>query len=281
MPSRAIWRGQLRISLVNIPVRLHTATESGSRVRLNRLHRDCYLRVRNQPKCPRHGELENADIVKGYEYAKDQYVVIEPEELEQIKLSTNKVIEIQQFARADDVPAEHLDRPYYLSPDGPAGEQPYRMIRAAMAEAGVVAIGKVVLSGREQTVSIGPKGKGFLVMTLRLAGELRAAEPYFEDVKEDGEFDENQMKLAEQLIDNLVADFEPEHYEDRYEQKLRQLIEAKIEGETPVIAEEEPTPAPTDIMEALRQSVEQAASQKPPAQSARGRRKTGRKKKGA
>ncbi|MEX0744046.1 MAG: Ku protein [Phycisphaeraceae bacterium] len=280
MPPRAIWRGHLRISLVTVPVRLHTATESSSDITLHRLHKDCGLRVRNQLKCPKHGELDRSDIVKGYEFEKDRYAIIEDEELDQIRTGTDKVIDVQQFVQADELDKRYYDRPYYLAPDGPVAEQTFRMMREAVKEAGVAAIGRVVISSRERVVAISPQDKGLLMMTLRLANEVRAIEPYYEDIDEQGDLDKQQQKLARQLIENMLAPLELEQYRDRYEEKLKELVTAKIEGKQIVVEEEAPVES-VDIMEALRQSVEQASARKPAAGSVKTRRKTGRRRKGA
>ena len=278
---RAIWRGHLRISLVTIPVQLYTATESSKTIQLNRLHKNCGQRVRNQLKCPVHGELDSADVVKGYEYEKDHYAIIEDEELQQIKLSTDKVIDVQQFADAAELEVRYYDRPYYLGPDGPVAEQTYRMVREALSKEQVVAIGKVVISSREHVVSIAPLEKGLVMMTLRSAEEVRPASEHFHNIDESKKLDSKQVELARQLIGNMRGPLDLSQYKDRYQQKLTELVEAKVAGRETVALEEEPEAAPVDITEALRQSLERAEKRKPPAPSVKTRRKPQRKKKRA
>ena len=145
MPPRAMWTGQLRLSLVSFGVRLYAATESSSRVSMNQLHKDCNQRVRNQLVCPTHGPVGRDQLAKGYAYEKDSYVIIDQADIDGIKLPTTKHIEIVQFVDPEEIEPLYINAPYFLGPDGPVAEDPFRVIREAMAETGKVAIGKFVM----------------------------------------------------------------------------------------------------------------------------------------
>ncbi|MBD3293119.1 MAG: Ku protein, partial [Armatimonadia bacterium] len=195
MPPRAMWKGQLRLSLVTLGVRLYSATESASRVSMNQLHKDCHRRLKQRMVCPEHGEVSRDEIVKGYEYEKDSYVIIDKEELDAIKLETTHTIDLVQFVDPEEIGLLYIDSPYYLGPDGPVAEEAFRVIREAMKRTNKAAIGKLVLQNRERIVAISPKDTGLLLTTLRYAAEVRDSEAYFKDIQ-NGQVDEEQLEMA-------------------------------------------------------------------------------------
>ena len=266
MPPRAMWTGQLRLSLVSFGVRLYAATESAQRVSMNQLHKDCHQRLRNQLVCPVHGPVKREEIEKGYEYEKDSYVIINPSDLESLKLASTKTIELVQFVGEDEIEPLYINAPYYLGPDGPVAEEAFRVIREAMRRSKKVGIGKFVLHGRENLVALRVSGKGFLLTTLRYASEVRRGEQFFADVK-DGQVDKEQIKLAESIMKAKTGKFEPGKFKDLYKDAFFEIVKAKIEGEQPVFVEEEEAPKTFNFMDALKQSVteaQQAAPRKKP-----------------
>ncbi|MCP3902365.1 MAG: Ku protein [Planctomycetes bacterium] len=257
MPPRAMWTGQLRLSLVSFGVRLYAATESANRVSMNQLHKDCHQRLRNQLTCPVHGAVNRDEIAKGYDYEKDSYVIIEAPDLEAIRLPSSKAIELVQFVKADEIDPLFVNAPYYLGPDGPVAEDAFRVIREAMQRAGLVGIGKVVMKGREQLVALNVSGKGFLLTTLRYASEVRSPEQYFADVKE-GDVDEEQVALAASIMQAKAAPFEPSEYTDKYQAEFFAVVKRKIEGEKPIVVEDDEPVAAFNFMDALKKSVADA-----------------------
>ena len=167
MPPRATWKGHLKLSLVTIAVRVYNATSSAGRIMLNQLHKDCNCRLKQQMVCPIHGNVERGDIVKGYEYEKDRYVVIDPEDLERVQVETTKAIEITSFVDPGELDPIYLNAPYYLAPDGPVAEGAFRVIREAMLKTGKVGIGRFVIGGREHFVALDVKDRGLVMTTLR------------------------------------------------------------------------------------------------------------------
>lgn len=264
MPPRATWKGQIKISLVAFPVCLYNATSSASRVSMNQLHKGCHRRLKQQMICPEHGPVERADIEKGYEYEKDKYVIVEESDLESIKLETNKTIEITQFIDSSELNPLFLDAPYFVGPDGPMAEEAFRVIRDALSRSGKVGIGRVVMSNREHAVALRVEQKGFLLTTLRSSEEVRAAEPYFENIRE-SESPAEQLALAEQLIAARAKPFDAAQFRDRYQDALLTLIKAKIEGSTPVVVQEAEVGKVINLMDALRQSLGDAEPAKKPA----------------
>ncbi|MCG3125516.1 MAG: Non-homologous end joining protein Ku [Phycisphaerae bacterium] len=264
MPPRASWKGQIRLSLVSFPVCLYNATSGAARISMNQLHRDCHRRLKQQMTCPEHGPVERADIVKGYEYEKDRYVIVEESDLESIKLETTKCIEMTQFIDEDELDPIYSETPYFVAPDGPMAQDAFRVIREAMRRNGKIGIGRVVMAGRENIVSLKVHERGFMLTTLRAADEVRHAAPYMEDIR-DGEVDKDQLKLAEQLIESREAPYDPSQLRDRYQDALLAMIKAKIEGSAPVVVQEAEAGRVINLMEALKQSLADAPLRKKPA----------------
>jgi DNA end-binding protein Ku len=275
MPApRAIWKGHLKISLVTVPVSVHNATSSGSRISLNQLHKDCGQRLKQQMVCPTHGEVPRSDIVKGYEFQKDQYVVVTEDELEQLKQATSKTIEITRFVDGDELDPMFLESPYYIAPDGPVAEKSYRVIRDAMKKLKKVGIGRYVMASREHIVALQPHDKGFVMTTLRSANEVRKPDEYFSDIQS-GEVDKGELKLAEDLIRNYEGELDTDEIRDRYQDALLAVVQAKVDGQTPVIAQPQEETRTLNFMAALEESLKAAKkkagaagkAKKPPAKS--------------
>ncbi|MGI9014167.1 MAG: Ku protein [Phycisphaerales bacterium] len=254
MPPRAMWTGQLRLSLVSIGVRMYAATESSNRVAMNQLHKDCHQRIKNQTVCPTHGPIPRSEIVKGYEYEKDSYVIIEDDDLQALRLESKKTIDLVQFVDAGEIDPMFIDSPYFIGPDGPVAEEPYRVIREAMRESGKVGIGKLVMSGRERMVALDVHGKGFVLTTLRFATEVRQPDAYFNDIKEDA-VEAEQVELARSIIKTKTSEFEPDKFADKYAEAFFEVVKQKVAGEAPIIVEEDAAPSAFNFMEALKQSV--------------------------
>ncbi|MBT8485592.1 MAG: Ku protein [Phycisphaerales bacterium] len=272
MPPRATWKGHLKLSLVSFGVRLYNATSSASRISLNQLHKDCNQRLRQKMHCPSHGEVDRAEIVKGYEFEKGRYVVVEPDDLEKIQIETTKTIEITQFIDRDELRPVYRNAPYYVAPDGAVAEEAFRVVRVALERAGKIGIGQFVLAGREHVIAIEPDGRGLRMTTIRASNEVRAGEPYFEEIT-DGELDADHLKLAEELIKSKTAPLDTSIFRDRYQDAMLEIIKAKIEGKEPVVIEEDEAAPSLNFMDALKASVAEATGKKksvrkkPPAKS--------------
>jgi DNA end-binding protein Ku len=267
MAPRASWTGYLRLSLVTIPVRLYNAISSTSKVSLNQLHKNCNLRLRQQMVCPEHGKVEKEDIVKGYEFEKDRYVVVDEADLEKIRLETTKTIDLMQFVDAGELDPIYFNTPYYVAPDGPVAEEGFRILREAMRQANKIAIGQVVISSKEQVVALKVQERGLVLNTLHYAEEIRNTASYFEEIKNGG-VDKNQLALAEQLVNSYTTAFDASKFTDRYQNALLEVIKGKIAGSQPVVAQRVEAGKVINLMDALKQSLAQSAAQKkPPAAS--------------
>ncbi len=264
MAGRAYWKGFLRLSLVSAPVKLYSATSSGaSKVSFNMIHKDTHNRVMQRYHDPELGEIDRADLVKGYQFEKDKYVIVTPEELDEIEIESSKTITIDGFVEAADIDPIYLDSPYFLAPDGPVAEETYAVILEAMKAANKVAIARIVLSGRERLVAIQPKEGGFIMTTLRSAKEIRSADDAFEPLNV--KIDQDMLNMAKQIIEQKTVPFAPEKFEDHYEQALLTLIRSKISGGTPVITKAPERGNVVNLMDALRRSIEE--ERRPPAPS--------------
>lgn len=269
MAPRPSWKGHLRLSLVSCPVRLYPAVSAASRISFNLLHKDTLKRISMRPHDPELGEVERADLVKGYEYEKGHYVVVDQEDFERAEIDSTKAIVIERFVEEDAVDPLYLETPYYLAPDGDFAEETFGIIREAMRQERKVALSRVVLSSREHLIAISVREKGFLVTTLRTAEEVRGSAELFEGL-EDGKPDKEMLELAVQLLRQKAGPFEPETFRDRYQDALMEVVRAKIKGETPVIAKPPETGRVINLMEALKRSLAEsggAPARKPPARS--------------
>jgi DNA end-binding protein Ku len=263
MAPRSTWKGHLKLSLVSCPVRLYNATTRSDRVSFNLLHKDTHNRIQMKPHDPELGAVERSDLVKGYEYEKDQYVVFTDEDFDKIQIETNKAIVIEKFVDADDVDEIYYESPYYLAPDGAVAEETFRVVQWAMREKNKVALSRIVLSSRERLIALTVRDKGLLVMTLRTADEVRASDEFFADIG-DEEPEQEMLDLAEKLIEQKSGKFDPSEFRDRYQDAVIELVKAKVKGEEPVIAKAPERGKVINLMDALRRSLE---DDKPPAKS--------------
>lgn len=265
MPPRSSWKGFLRLSLVSVPVKAYTAASSSrSEVTLNQLHAECNNRIQYKKTCPIHGEVSNDEIVSGYEFAKGQYVVITPDEIEKVRPQGDKSITIDTFIKTSDLDPIYYDKTYYLVPDGPIGERPYLVLRDGMAEQDRCAIAQVVISNREQTVLLRALDGLLAMTTLRYDDEVKKPESFADEVPKIQVTDE-EIELAEQLIEAKSAkDFDFSKYKDLYTQRLTAVIQAKVEGKEISSPRAQEEPQVINLMDALRESVAKAQATSPP-----------------
>lgn len=267
---RPTWKGYLKLSLVSCPVALYPATSSRERISFHIMNRKTGDRTRYLVVDSETGEpVEPEDRVRGYEISKNNYVFVEDEEIESVKIESTHTIDIDNFVPRKEVDEIYLDSPYYLAPDGKVGEDAFLVIREAMHQKQMVGIARVVMSRRERMLLIEPRGKGLLATTLRNANEVRKEAAYFDDIS-DMELPDEMLSIAKDIIARMSSNFNPSKFEDRYEEALKQIIEAKRTG-APVHVPEAPQPKPTpNLMDALRRSLEREPAAPP--SRARGRR---------
>ena len=276
---RAIWKGHIRFSLVTIPIRIYSAIESSSSISFRQLHKEDNGRVGYQKVCKVcDSKLSTADIVKGYEYETDQFVIIEDDDLQKIKLKSTKVIDIEAFVDADEVPATLYDTPYFAGPDGEVATKAYALLCETLRNSNKLGIGKVVLRDRESIVLIAPQGHALMMYKLRYPQELRSIEQV--PNVEAAEADEAQLKLAATLVDSMAKPFADLELEDKYRNAIMEIIEAKVAGKEIVMAAEEEAPV-VDIMTALQESINMAKTQKKPLKKATGKKESEKDKKSA
>jgi DNA end-binding protein Ku len=237
-----------------MPVRLFSGAR-GTRISFHMLHRDDSTRVKQQLYCPADGRvIERSEIVKGYEYRKGEYVVIEPEELKKIEPKTAKSMEILEFVKQDEIDPVYFESSYYLAPEE-AGQKPYALLSRAMEETGYVAVAKLSMHNREYTVFLRPYQQGLMLHTMYYQDEIREA-PAAIDKDSHEKLKEGEVKVAHQLIDALAAEWDPTKYRDTFEENVKTLIKARMEGGEVTSVEKPKKPAaPTDLMAALRQSL--------------------------
>lgn len=260
MPA-SVWSGYLTFGLISMPVRLYSGARS-TRVSFHMLHRDDLTRVKQQLYCPNDERvIERSEIVKGYEYRKGEYVVIEPEEIKKIEPKTAKAMEILEFVKEEEIDPVYFESSYYLAPDE-AGKKPYALLSRAMEESGYLGVAKLAMHNREYTVLLRPHEDGLMLHTMFYQEEIREAPAIDTDHKQ---LKEGELKVAHQLIAALAAKWEPEKYHDTFEENLKRLIKARMEGgEVTAVEKPRKQAPPTDLMAALRQSLEQMGKKKGP-----------------
>ncbi|HXT25180.1 MAG TPA: Ku protein [Candidatus Eisenbacteria bacterium] len=268
--ASTVWKGHLTFGLISIPIRLFSAAR-GERISFNQLHSVCHSRVKQPLFCPTCNRMvERSEIVKGYEYEKDQYVLFSEEELDKIEPVSAHTMEILEFVRADEVDPLYLDASYYVNPEE-AGLKAYQLLMKAMTDSGYAAIAKLTMHQREHIVIIRPGSKGLTLHTMYYTNEVREAEALPSGKVE---LKEAEKKLAQQLIESLAAPFEPVKYHDEYQANVRAMIDAKLKGQE-ITAVAQPQLAPViDLMEALKKSIAEkqttaqaTATKKPPARA--------------
>ena len=261
MAARPTWKGYLKISLVNIPVRVFPATDSAATISFNQLHRECQTRIQQKRWCPRcEVEVPNSDLVKGYEFEKGRYVVVDEDDLAKVRTESTRVINLVQFTEAKAIDPIYLERAYYLAPDGAVAAEAFAVMREGMV--GKAGVGKVALYGREYLVAIQPRGKGLVMHTLRHASEIRSMDAIDELSDVTANVKPEEMKLARQVIQNFEGELDMSEYRDEYQEELKRIIDAKIAGEEIVEKEEEAPPKVVNLMEALRKSLDRVSSEK-------------------
>jgi DNA end-binding protein Ku len=264
MAGRASWKGYLKLSLVSCPVKLYPATSStAGKISFNLLHKDTLNRVQQKYHDPELGEIDRADLVKGYQFEKDKYVVVTSEELDEIEIESSKTIDIDGFVDQGDVDPIYFDSTYYLAPDGPIAEETFSVILEAMRQAGKVAVARIVLSGRERLVTIQPIEDGFRLTTLRSAKEVRESASALD--KLNAKYSADMLGMAGQIITQKLMSFAPDAFEDRYEEALLALVKSKIAGGDPVITKAPERGNVVNLMDALKRSIEE--ERRPPAAS--------------
>ena len=261
MAARPTWKGFLKISLVNIPVRVFPATDAAATISFNQLHGECQTRIQQKRWCPScEREVPNSEIVKGYEFEKGRYVVMAEEDMSKVRPESTRVIDLVQFTDAAAIDPIYVERPYYLAPDGNMAKQAFAVMREGMT--GKAGIGKLALYGREYLVAVQPKDNGLVMYTMRHAKEIRS----MGDIEELGDvpakIKPDEIKLAKQVIENFEGTFELAEYRDEYQEELQRIIDAKIAGEEVVATAEETPPKVVNLMDALRQSLDRVSTGK-------------------
>jgi DNA end-binding protein Ku len=268
--TRPYWSGQIRLALVALPVKVYPATRSsGTRPALHQIHAPSGRRIRYEKVVPGIGPVDRDAIVMGYEYEKGSYVLLEPGDLDAIRIESKKTIDLVQFVRASEIPPIYYERPYYVVPDGELAEDGFVVIREALKRTGMVGLGQMALRGGESIVAVKPCGRGLLLETLRFADEIREADPLFAGIDED-EPDADLVALAEELIGRKTGPFDAAAFQDNYGRAFRELIEAKLAARDArrVSADADGKPPAkgatiVNLMDALKASVVARRGEKP------------------
>ncbi|MBA3676551.1 MAG: Ku protein [Sphingosinicella sp.] len=271
MAARPYWKGQIRLALVSIPVEIYSATKSGATIAFNQIHEPSGKRVKYEKVVPGIGPVDPDEIVKGFQYEKGSYVLLDDEELEAVKLESKKTLELTQFVDSNEIDPLYYEKPYYVVPADDLAEEAFVVLREALRDTKKVGLGQLAMRGREYIVSLKPCGRGILMETLRYADEVNKAQGYFRDIP-DLKPDAELLDLAETLIEKKTAKFDPNKFHDRYIDALHELIERKRKGKT-ITADEEPAPNRgsnvVDLMAALKKSIDRPGEQTGKAGSAR------------
>jgi len=265
MPTRPTWSGSIQISLVSIAVKIFPATNPGRQVEFHQIDRKTHKRVHHQ-NVDEEGEVEKSNIVKGFEYAKNKYLEIDPEELKALRLPTATTMQVKQFVKAGELPPTLFERPYFVAPKDNVQEKALGIMRKALAQTNKLGIGEIAFSGREHLVAIGapldPKQKGLMLYTLRYEDELRDSKSALSGVKESS-VDTEELSLAKQLIDGKTSKFDLSAYTNDYVGAVKKLVNAKRKGKPLAEPEAEPAKAKVlNIVDALRSSLAQAKTPK-------------------
>lgn len=261
MAARPTWKGYLKISLVNIPVKVFPATDAAATLSFNQLHAECRTRIQQKRWCPHcEREVPNTDIVKGYEFEKGRYVVVDEEDIEKVRVESTRVINLEKFTDDTAIDPIYLERSYYLAPDGAVAREAFAVIREGMK--GKAGIGKVALYGREYLVKVQPRERGLVMYTLRHANEIRSMDAIEELADMPEKIKPDEIKLARQVIGTFEGDVDFESYRDDYQVGLREIIDAKIEGREIVAQEIEAPPKVVNLMDALRRSLDTISTTK-------------------
>ena len=263
MAASPTWKGYLKVGLVNIPVKVFPATESGATISFNQLHGECRTRIQQKRWCPQCSrEVSNTDIVKGYEFEKGHYVIVNEDDFEKVRPESTRVIDLVQFADESSIDPMYVDRTYYLAPDGPVASDAFAVMREGMK--GKVGVGKLALYGREYLVAVRPYQRGIAMHTLHHTGEIRAIDQVEELNSVPTTVKPEEVKLAKQVIGTFERPLDLATYQDEYRAGLQQIIDAKIAGREVVAPTVEAPPKVVNLMEALRKSLDSVTARKMP-----------------
>jgi DNA end-binding protein Ku len=259
MAARPAWRGQIKLALVSIPVEIYPATKSGAAIAFHQIHEPSGKRIKYEKVVPGIGPVNTDDIVKGFEVTKGEYVLLEPEEIESVKLESRKTLDLVQFVDIGDVDAIYYDKPYFVVPADDLAEEAYIVVRDALRAARKIGIGQLAMRGQEYVVALKPCGRGMLLETLRYSDEVNKAASYFREI-EDAKPDPDLLDLAGTLIEKKSGEFAPEEFHNRYVDALRGLIEEKRKSKGELVIQDpgEDKPAKSnviDLMAALKKSL--------------------------
>lgn len=274
MAARPTWQGHLKLSLVTCPVALYTATSSASDVRFHLINPDTHNRIRMVPTDPDAGPVERSHLVRGYEVSKDEYVLFDDADFDKVRLDSTKTISIDKFVDESDIDRLYWDDPFFVVPEKGAGVEAFAVIRDAMQKQGKVALGQLVLRGKERQLALEVRGKGLVAYTLRAHDEVRDADDYFDDIPK-VKADADMVEIAARIIAQKEADFDPTAFKDRYDDALREMIKAKTKGGKGLVDVAEPDDTNViDLMAALKNSLKgsaggarKPAAKKPPSKS--------------
>ena len=260
MAARAYWQGQIRLALVSIPVEIYPATKSGASISFRQIHEPSGKPIRYEKVVPGIGPVDTDEILKGFEVEKGNYVLLEPEEIEGVKLESKKTLELTQFVDLHEIDPIYYDKPYYVVPADDLAEEAFIVLRDALRKTRKVGLGQLALRGREYAISLKACGRGMVLETLRYADEVNKASSYFRDIG-DTKPEEDLLELATTLIEKKSGSFDASSFHDRYVDALRDLIERKRKGKKVITAEEDDTPTArgsnvVDLMAALKKSLE-------------------------
>jgi DNA end-binding protein Ku len=289
MPARPIWRGQIRLALVSIPVELFPATKSGAQIQFHQVHEPSGKRIKYEKVVPGIGPVDRDEIVKGYEVSKGQYVLLDPEEIESVKLESRKTLDLVQFVDEDQIDATFFDKPYYMVPADDLAEEAYVVLRDALKAAKKVGVGQLAMRGQEYVVALKPCGRGILLETLRYADEVHKSSGFFRDIG-DHKPDPDLLDMASMLIERKAGEFDPTDFHNRYVDALHRLIEEKQKKKGAKIIEDPDADAPPpkgsnviDLMAALKKSLgdQKKGAKKAPAKASTTKKEPARARKRA
>ena len=253
--ARPLWRGHLKLSLVSCPIAIYNAVTETEDIHLHFLNPETGNRVRYQSVDAETDEvLERSDLVRGYEFQKDRYVTLTNEEIDELKIDSSTVMNVEEFVPVDDISPMYFERAYFIAPDGEAGMEAYVVIREAMEKSGKYAISRAVMSRKERVIAMKPRGKGIIGYGLREESDIRPEKEYFKDI-EDAKVDRDALNIAMKLIEQKTGKFDPSKFEDRFEHRLRELIDAKLKGVELEPEEIEEAPKVVNLMDALKRSL--------------------------
>ena len=261
MVARPIWRGQIRLALVSIPVEIYSATKSGASIAFHQVHEPSGTRIKYEKVVPGIGPVDRDEIVKGYEVSKGHYILLDPEEIEAVKLESRKTLDLVQFVDEDDIEAMYFEKPYYVVPADDLAEEAYVVLRDALKDAKKIGVGQMAMRGQEYVVALKPSGRGILMETLRYADEVHKSSGFFRDIG-DTKPDPDLLDMASMLIERKAGEFNPNDFHNRYVDALKDLIaeKQKKKGER-VIQDPDADKAPPkgsnviDLMAALKKSL--------------------------